>query len=47
MALCKNDISQYRIFDKQYYRISDSLEHNETITATKVQKKGLFVQILA
>ena len=30
MALCKNDISQYRIFDKQYYRISDSLEHNET-----------------
>ena len=30
MALCENDISQYRKFDKQYYRISDSLEHNET-----------------
>ena len=30
MALCENDISQYRKFDKQYYRISDSLEHNVT-----------------
>ena len=30
MSLCENDISQYRKFDKQYYRISDSLEHNET-----------------
>ena len=30
IALCENDISQYRKFDKQYYRISDSLEHNET-----------------
>ncbi len=30
IALCKNDIPQYRKFDKQYYRISDSLEHNET-----------------
>ena len=31
IALCENDILQYRKFDKQYYRISDSLEHNETI----------------
>ncbi len=30
IALCENDLSQYRKFDKQYYRISDSLEHNET-----------------
>lgn len=30
IALCENDISQYRKFDKQYYRISNSLEHNET-----------------
>lgn len=30
IALCENDISQYHKFDKQYYRISDSLEHNET-----------------
>ena len=30
ISLCENDISQYRKFDKQYYRISDSLEHNET-----------------
>jgi preprotein translocase subunit SecG len=30
IALCDNNISQYRKFDKQYYRISDSLEHNET-----------------
>ena len=31
MALCENNISQYRKFDKQYYRISNSLEYNETI----------------
>ena len=30
MALCENNISQYREFDKQYYSISNSLEHNET-----------------
>ena len=30
IALCENNIPQYREFDKQYYRISDSLEHNET-----------------
>lgn len=30
IALCEKDLSQYRKFDKQYYRISDSLEHNET-----------------
>ena len=30
MALCENNISQYRDFDKQYYSISNSLEHNET-----------------
>ncbi|MBR5639101.1 MAG: hypothetical protein IKW83_04985 [Muribaculaceae bacterium] len=30
IALCENDIPQYRKFDKHYYRISDSLEHNET-----------------
>ncbi len=30
IALCDNNISQYRKFDKQYYRISDSLENNET-----------------
>ncbi len=29
IALRENDIPQYRKFDKQYYRISDSLEHNE------------------
>ena len=31
IALCENNISQYRKFDKQYYRISNSLEYNETI----------------
>ena len=31
MALCENNISQYRKFDKQYYRISNTLEYNETI----------------
>ena len=31
IALCDNNISQYRIFDKQYNRISNFLEHNETI----------------
>ena len=30
IALCDNNISQYRKFDEHYYRISDSLEHNET-----------------
>ena len=30
IALCDNDISQYRKFDKQYNRISNSLEYNET-----------------
>ncbi|MBR5086623.1 MAG: hypothetical protein IKX31_06425 [Muribaculaceae bacterium] len=31
IALCDNNISQYRKFDKQYNRISNSLEYNETI----------------
>ena len=30
IALCENDILQYRKFDKQYNRISNSLEYNET-----------------
>lgn len=30
ISLCDNDISQYRKFNTQYNRISDSLEHNET-----------------
>ena len=30
VALCENNLTQYRKFDKQYYRISDSLKHNET-----------------
>lgn len=31
IALCENNLSQYRIFNNQYYRISNSLEFNETI----------------
>ncbi len=30
VALCENNLTQYRKFDKQYNRISNSLEHNET-----------------
>lgn len=30
IALCENDISQYRIFNTKYNRISNSLEYNET-----------------
>lgn len=30
VALCENNLIQYRKFDKQYNRISNSLEHNET-----------------
>ena len=30
IALCENDLSQYRKFDKQYNSISNSLEHNDT-----------------
>ena len=30
IALCDNNISQYREFEKKYYTISNSLEHNET-----------------
>ena len=31
IALCENNLSQYREFYKQYNRISNSLEYNETI----------------
>jgi hypothetical protein len=30
IALCENNLSQYREFDKQYNSISNSLEHNDT-----------------
>ena len=30
IALCENDISQYRIFNSQCKKISNSLEYNET-----------------
>ena len=56
IALCENDISQYRKFDKQYYRISNSLEYNETIyklhdseqefDADRIAAKGKKVNLL-
>jgi hypothetical protein len=56
IALCDNDISQYRKFDKQYNRISNSLEYNETkyklndseqaFDADRITAKGKKVSLL-
>ncbi len=56
ISLCDNDISQYRKFNTQYNRISDSLEHNETkyilhdseqeFDADRIAAKGKKVSLL-
>ncbi len=56
VALCENNLTQYRKFDKQYNRISNSLEHNETkyalskfeddFDADRIASKGKKVSLL-
>ena len=47
IALCDNDISQYRKFDKQYNRISNSLEYNETKYKLNDSEQGFDAERIA